>query len=184
MTLNKINYEFEVLLYLIKKEVHGRELAKKLKTSLTRIQTILSNLRDNNILDYKVEGKNHIYFIKKNIVAKAYILNAENYKLIKLLKKYKFLEPLFKDITKKYPNLLIILFGSYAKFNPKEDSDIDIYICTTNKKVKDEISLFYDKLSVKLGNFNKEDLLIQEIIKNHVIIQGGAIYYEKLGFFD
>ena len=65
MTLNKINYEFEVLLYLIKKEVHGRELAKKLKTSLTRIQTILSNLRDNNILDYKVEGKNHIYFIKK-----------------------------------------------------------------------------------------------------------------------
>ena len=79
---------------------------------------------------------------------------------------------------------MIILFGSYAKFNPKEDSDIDIYICTTNKKVKDEISLFYDKLSVKLGNFNKEDLLIQEIIKNHVIIQGAEIYYEKLGFFD
>src|SRR3989344_6565027 len=167
MTLEKINYEFELLLYLLKKEAHGRELAKELKTSLTRIQSILSSLRHHNIIDYKIEGKNHIYFIKKNIIAKAYILNSENYKLVKLFRKYPFLEQLFKNITEKYSNLLIILFGSYAKFISKEDSDIDIYIYTSDKKIKEEIKLFYDKLSIKIGKFNKEDLLIQEIIKNH-----------------
>ena len=184
MILKTINHEFEVLLYLLRKEAHGRELAKELKTSLTRIQSILYNLRQHNVIDYKIEGKNHVYFIKKNIISKAYILNAENYKLVRLFKKHPLLEPLFRNITKQYPNLLIILFGSYAKFIAKEDSDIDIYICTNDKKIKDKIKLFYDKLSIKMGNFNKEDLLIQEIIRNHIIIQRGESYYEKLRFFD
>src|SRR3989338_561075 len=101
MTRIKVNYEYEVLLYLLKKEMHGRELTKELKTSLTRVQAILNELRQINVLDYKTEGKNHIYFIKKNLVAKSFILNAENYKLAKLLGKYPLFEPLFKEITEK-----------------------------------------------------------------------------------
>ena len=66
----KINYEFEVLLFLLKKEMHGRELAKELKTSLTRVQAILNGLRQINVLDYKIEGKNHVYFIKKILLQK------------------------------------------------------------------------------------------------------------------
>src|SRR3989344_6824721 len=131
MTQIKVNYTYEVLLLLLKKEMHQRELAKELKTSLTRIQSILTELGNINVLDYKEEGKNHIYFIKKNLVAKALILNAENYKLAKLLRKYTVLEPLFKDIVEKYPNKMIVLFGSYAKFIPKEESDIDVYVEAT-----------------------------------------------------
>ena len=184
MTQIKINYEFEVLLSLLKKEMHGRELAKALETSLTRIQAILNGLSRHNILDYKVEGKNHIYFIKKNLIAKAFILNAENYKLAKLLCKYSFLEPLFKEIAQKYSGKMIILFGSYAKFIPKEESDIDLYLDSSDKKVKEAVSHISERISVKIGEFSKEDLLIQEIIKNHVIIRGGEIFYEKLGFFN
>lgn len=183
MTQIKVNYEFEVLLHLIKKEMHGRELAKELKTSLTRIQAILSELRQFNVLDYKVVGKNHLYFIKKNLVAKSFILNAENYKLAKIVSKYDYLEPLFKEIMQKYPDMLIVLFGSYAKSIPKDESDIDIYVDTNDKKIKDAISNINDKLSVKIGDFNKDDLLIQEIIRNHAIIQGGEKFYEKLRFF-
>jgi len=183
MTQIKINYESEVLLSLLKKEMHGRELAKELKTSLTRVQAILNELRQANVADYKTEGRNHVYFIKKNIVAKIYALNAENYKLAKLLRKYAFLEPLLKDITEKYPDKMIVLFGSYAKFIPKDDSDIDIYVDTTDKKIKETINNIHDKISAKIGEFSKEDLLIQEIIKNHVIVIGGEIFYEKLGFF-
>ena len=180
MTQIKINYEFEVLLSLLKKEMHGRELAKELKTSLTRVQAILNNLRQINVLDYKTEGRNHVYFIKKNIVAKTYILNAENYKLAKLLRKYTFLEPLVKDIAEKCPNKMIVLFGSYAKFIPKDDSDIDVYVDTTDKKIKETVNNINEKISAKIGEFNKEDQLIQEIIKNHIIIQGGETFYEKL----
>ena len=183
MTQIKINYKHETILSLLKREMYGRELAKELKTSLTRVQTILNDLREYNVLDYKNEGKNHVYFIKKNIVAKTFILNAENYKLAKLLRKYTFLEPLFKDITERYPDKMIVLFGSYAKFIPKDDSDIDIYVETKDKKIKESIQILNDTLSVKIGDFNADDLLIKEIINNHVIIQGGEAFYERLRFF-
>ncbi|MBI2137617.1 nucleotidyltransferase domain-containing protein [Candidatus Woesearchaeota archaeon] len=183
MTQIKVNYENEVLLAILKKDMHGRELAKALETSLTRIQSILNELRSYNILDYRVEGKNHIYFIKKNLIAKAFVLNSENYKLAKLLVKYPFLEPLLKEVMQKCPEQMIILFGSYAKFIPKKESDIDLYLDLTDKKVKEAVHSINEKFSVKTGKFNKEDLLIQEIVRNHVIINGGEAFYEKLGFF-
>jgi len=184
MTQIKINYTYEVLLLLLKKEMHQRKLSKELKTSLTRVQSILKELRDINAVDYKEIGKNHIYFIKKNLVSKSLILNAENYKLVKLLRKYTFLEPIFKDITEKYPNEMILLFGSYAKGTEKKDSDIDIYVDTTDQKIKRDIEILFHSLSVKIGNFNPTDLLIKEIIKNHIIIKGGEEYYEKTKFFE
>src|SRR3989338_4617063 len=108
----KVNYELEVVLLLLKKEMHGRELANVLKTSLTRIQSILRDLRDHNIIDYKIEGKNHVHFIKKGLTAKAFILSAENYKLAKLLWQHPFLEPLFKEAMQKCSGKMILLFGS------------------------------------------------------------------------
>lgn len=179
----KVNYKLEVLLSLLKKEMHGRGLAKELKTSLTRIQSVLNELRQDNVLDYKTEGRNHVYFIKKNLVAKTFIISAENYKLAKTIAKYPILMPIFQDVIEKSKCGLIILFGSYAKGVPKQDSDIDIYIDTKNIKVKENIQKISDLVSVKIGEFNPDDLLIKEIIKNHVIIRGAEAYYEKIKFF-
>lgn len=184
MTPIKINYSYEVLLFLLKKDMHGRELAKELKTSLTRVQSVLTELRSINVLDYKIEGKNHIHFIKKNLISKSFILNAENYKLAKILNKHPELEPIVQDIIKKSKCCLILLFGSYAKGTEKKDSDIDIYIETTNSKIKQDVEKIYDTISVKIGNFNPDDLLMKEIIKNHAIITGGEDYYEKISFFE
>ena len=179
----KINYLYEVLLLLLKREMHGRELAKELKTSLTRIQTTLTELRNSNIVDYKMEGKNHIYFIKRNLISKSFILNAENYKLAKLISNYESLGPIFQDIIEKSKCNLIILFGSYAKGTPQKSSDIDIYIESTNPKIKEAVQHIYDLISVKIGKFNLDNLLIKEIIKNHVIIKGAGEYYERIKFF-
>ena len=66
----------------------------------------------------------------------------------------------------------------------KKDSDIDIYIETTSQKIKEDVQKIYDLISVKIGKFNPDDLLIKEIIKNHVIIKGGEEYYEKIRFFE
>jgi len=133
-------------------------------------------------LDYKVEGKNHIYFIKKNLVSRSFILNAENYKLARLLIGYPELEPIFHDVIKKSKCSLILLFGSYAKGNFKKDSDIDIYIETKSRKIKQDVEGVYHRISVKIGAFNQDDLLIREIIKNHIIIKGCEEYYEKIQF--
>ena len=184
MTQIKVNYPYELLLLLLKKERHQRELAKDLKTSLTRVQSILEELRKINVIDYNIVGKNHIYFIKKNLISKSFILNAENYKLTRILIKHPELEPIFQDIIKKCNCSLIILFGSYAKGNSKKDSDIDIYIETSKQKIKEETQKIYDLISVKIGKFNTENLLIKEIIKNHIIIKGGEEYYEKVKLFE
>lgn len=183
MTPIKVNYLNEILLLLLNKEMHGRELAKELKTSLTRVQSALNELRTGNILDYKTEGKNHVYFIKKNLVAKSFILNAENYKLARILAKHPELEPIFQDILKKCNCEIVLLFGSYAKGNSKESSDIDIYLESENINLKKEIQKIYELINVKIGRFDIENLLIKEIIKNHAIIKGGEKYYERLGFF-
>lgn len=184
MTQIKVNYTYELLLLLLKRERHQRELSKELKTSLTRVQSILAELRKINVLDYREEGKNHTYFIKKNLVSKSLVLNAENYKLAKLLRKYLGLEQILRKIIEKCPDKLVILFGSYAQFTPKGDSDIDIYIETTETKIKEDTQKINDKISIKIGKFNPEDLLIKEIIKNHVIIKGGEEYYEKIKFLS
>jgi predicted nucleotidyltransferase len=183
MTQIKISYEYEVLLLLLKNQMHGRELAKELKTSLTRIQSTLNQLKNINVIDYNIQGKNHIYFIKKNLISKTFILNAENYKLAKILRQNLNLEPIFKEIIEKYSDELILLFGSYAKFINKKESDIDIYIQTNDKQIKKSIENISPSISVKTTDFNEKDLLIKEIIKNHIIIQGGEIFYDKIKFF-
>ena len=180
----KINYNYEILLLLLKKETHQRELAKQLNTSLTRVQSALRDLRNINVVDYNVVGKNHIYSIKKNIISKAQILNAENYKLIKLLRKHQEFEPMFNQIIEKCDKELIVLFGSYAKGIENKDSDIDIYVDSKNIKIKNELRNIYDKLSIQVRKFDINDLLIKEIMKNHIIIKGGEIFYEKQGFFE
>jgi len=124
-------------------------------------------------------------------MSKSFILNAENYKLSKIINKHPELEPIFQDVIKKSKSSLILLFGSYAKNTEKKDSDIDIYIKTTNPKIAKEVQKIYNLLSdlisiisIKTGNFNSDDLLIKEIIKNHVIIKGGEEYYKKIKFFE
>ncbi len=184
MNQKRINLAFEIILKLLKENAHGREISKYLKVPLSSVQRALSDLEKKNILDFKISGKNKIYFIKKNLCARKYVFSAENYKLLKLIEKYPLLEPIFSEIITVCGSTPIILFGSYAKFNAKKDSDIDVYIETSNKQVKKQIEMIHSTLSVKIGIFNEDSLLIKEIIKNHVIIKGVEQYYEKIRFFE
>ena len=78
---------------------------------------------------------------------------------------------------------LSILFGSYAKQSAEKGSDIDIYIETKDKKIKQGLEILDSNLSVKIGEYDKKNLLIREIEKNHVIVKGVEVYYEKNKFF-
>ncbi|MBW6462426.1 MAG: nucleotidyltransferase domain-containing protein [DPANN group archaeon] len=129
-------------------------------------------------------GKSKVYFLKKSLSARKSAYDAENYKMIKLIRNYPYLEPLIKDILTIKTSHLIVLFGSYAKFTAKRDSDIDLYVETDKISLRDEIENKNSKLSVKIGLFNPNDLLIKEIIKNHVIIKGVDEFYERTKFFD
>jgi len=168
----------EIILLLLKGELHLRGIAKNLNMSHSTISRRLNELLDENVLDFRTKGRNKTFSIRKTLQAKNHVYNAERYKLEKLLKLYPEMEIIIEDILANHKERLIILFGSYAKFSAKKSSDIDIYI-ETNKKPETTNS----KISMKTGSFNLTSVLIKEIIKNHVILRGVEDFYEKTSFF-
>ncbi len=184
MVHNKNSLEFRIILLLIKNKSHLREIARTLNESHTTISRKINELVKENILDYKKEGRNKIFFIKSNLKAKNYVYSAEIYKLSGLIKKYPELSIILENIKKNTKKRMVILFGSYVKGNPKKESDIDIYIETTNKDLKKQLERINSKISIKIGKFDKNSLLIKEIIKNHIILRGIEDFYEKTKFFE
>lgn len=183
MVHNKNNLKLEIILVLLRNRTHLREISRILKESHSTILRKINELLKEGVLDYKKEGKNKVFFIKNNLKAKNYIYSAEIHKLNKILNKYPELSIIFEDIKKNFLRGMIILFGSYAKDNPKKNSDIDIYLETNDNKLKNKLKELNSKLNVKIGKFDSKSLLIKEIIKNHVIVRGLENFYERVDFF-
>ncbi|MCK5233942.1 MAG: nucleotidyltransferase domain-containing protein [Candidatus Aenigmarchaeota archaeon] len=184
MYQNRNNIDYEIVLLLLKGKNHLRSISKQLDEAPTTISRRLSALLNENVIDFQIEGKNKAFFLRKNLQAKNYVFNAERHKLMKLLKKYPELDVIIEDILKKCDEKLIVLFGSYAKETAKKGSDIDIYVDTKKRNVKERIECVHSNISVKIGAFDKDAALIKEIIKNHVILKGTEEFYEKTRFFE
>lgn len=170
---------YKIVMELQKHKSHLRALASKLEINHMTIQRKLHKLKENNVVDYEQEGKNNVYFLKKSIEAKIYLKMAEQEKLLDFIKK----QPRFRSILEKLFEEdvdLALLFGSYAKGTQTKNSDIDMYLNTQDKRIKEKLELLDSKINIKLGIFNKENLLIQEIINNHIILKGVDKYYELI----
>ncbi len=180
MVQKRNNIELEVIQLLLRQNYHVRGLAKTLNESHSTILRKLNKLAKLNVIDYKKEGKNKVFFLKKNLISRNHIFQAEIHKLNSLLIKYPDLMIILEQISKKVDEKLIILFGSYAKFRAKADSDIDIYIETENRNIKKAVENIHSKINVKIGPFDTTSNLIKEIIKDHVIVRGFEEFYEML----
>lgn len=178
------DYKSEIINELLKTPNHVRGIAKNLKINHMTVSRKINELLNDNAVDYRQEGKNKVFFLKKTTEAKNYAYATEHYNLLQTLKKYPYLRKIIESIQENKKIQLAILFGSYAKKIAKNDSDIDIYIETTDKKIKQDIELLNSKLSIKIGKYDKTNLLIKEIEKNHAIIKGVESYYEKNQFFE
>ncbi len=175
------DYTMEVVRELLREPCHIRELAKRISTNHMRIYRVVNKLLRANVLDYRKSGRNTAYFIKRTAEARSYVLMCESYKLLMLLGKYPALRSVIEDIQRDKRIKSAVVFGSYAKMSAKDDSDIDIYIETSSTKIKQELCLLDSKLSIKTGKYAKENLLLREIEKSHVIIKGVEDFYEKSG---
>lgn len=179
MVQKRDNLEMDIIELLLKADNHVRGIAKNLNESHSTVLRKLNNLKKENVLDSRNEGKNKIFYLKKNLVSNVYVFSAELYKLTKLLRSNPKLSVILEEILKKTDEKLIVLFGSYAKDLAKKDSDIDIYIETKNRGVKKSIEDIHSKINVKIGTFDTKSPLIKEIIKNHIILRGIEVFYEK-----
>ena len=173
------NYKLEIIGLLMKCENHSREIARILEINHMTINRKIEELLKENVVDFKIMGKNKVFFLKQTIEARMYLLFSEQYKLIKILKKYPELRKIVGKIQQTKKISLAILFGSYAKGIANRNSDIDIYIKTKNKKIKKDLEIINSKLSIKIGILHEKNLLTKEIKKNGIIIKGFEKYYEN-----
>ncbi|MEK6812378.1 MAG: nucleotidyltransferase domain-containing protein [Nanoarchaeota archaeon] len=180
----KEDYRLEIINILLKGRMHVRGIAKKLEVNHMIISRKMQELFNENVVNFKQEGKNKVFFIKGTEEARNYVFITEQYKLLKVLSKYPLLRNIIEKIQKDKRIKLAILFGSYAKGLADEKSDVDIFIESNNRGIKKELSLLDSELSIKIGKYDKNNNLIKEIEKNHVIIKGVSEYYEKNKFLE
>jgi predicted nucleotidyltransferase len=177
------DYKLEVIHFLLQERGHARGIANKLGTNHMLVARKLSELTKENVVDYVKEGKNKTYFLKKTTEALAYAFISENYRIIQIIEKYPWLRSLVDKIQKNQKIDLALLFGSYAKGTASKDSDIDLYVETTDLTLRKELKLLDSRLSVIIGEYDKESALIKEIEKNHVALKGVERFYQKNQFF-
>jgi predicted nucleotidyltransferase len=173
--LHKRN-DLEIIEVIRKQSNHIRKISQNLNMIPSTVMRIMKRLEKERVVDYERQGKNKKYFLKDTPEAQSYLYLTEEYKLIKLLQKPQ-LRRVIKELKQETNNELIILFGSHVKSSANKNSDIDLYIESTSKKLKNKLMHISEKLQIKLGKFNKHSLLSKEIIKDHVLIQNKERFY-------
>lgn len=165
------------------KRIYGWQIAKKLKMNQKTISNTLNSLEAENILKYTTEGKNKYYFLNKlNSQIKDVLKIVELGRKGLFLEKYTPLKELIIELEQRTKGMLV-LFGSYANFTSNEKSDLDVFIIGTIKEVED----LEDKYNLKLNivkstkeKFNKSDIFIKEVLKNHIILKGVEDFIELI----
>lgn len=178
------DYKFEVVNCLLHERGHVRGIANKLGVNHMLIARKVKELSNANVIDYVQEGKNKTFFLKKTAEARAFVFMAENYKTLQTINKYPALRSVIEKIQRDPRIHLALLFGSYAKNIASKDSDIDVYVETSDRNLRKELKMLDSKLSVKIGSYERDNPLVKEIEKYHVTLKGIEYFYEKNQFFD
>ncbi|MBN2458414.1 nucleotidyltransferase domain-containing protein [Candidatus Woesearchaeota archaeon] len=171
--------DFEIVEQLRKEPQHIRLIAERLDLIPSTVMRTMRQLEKENVVDYKLAGKNKTYSLKSTPEARNHLFMTEGHKFSKILQNAK-IRKIAKDLIEQTDGELIVLFGSYSKGIENKDSDIDIYIETDDNNLKKKLSRISDKLSIKTGKLDKDNLLTKEIIKNHIIIQNIERFYQLI----
>ena len=149
-----------------------REIEKILKIPLPSVIRYCKELEKENLLRINQIGNSVFYTADR--ISEKYILE-KKLNNIRILYESEIINYLKKELS----NPLIILFGSFAKGEDIEKSDIDIYIETlSNKKLnldkfkkllKREIHLFIYKNINSISNIHLSNNIINGIILNNYI---------------
>lgn len=165
------------------KRIYGRDVAKKTRMNQKTVSNILNRLEKENILKFSIEGKNKYYFLNDfNTQIREVIKLIEIGRKMSFLEKNKKIRDLFEKLEKRTNNVLIV-FGSYAKNTNNEKSDLDLFVFGKTDEIEDLEDLYKIKINIIKSSrekFNKEEPLIKEVIKNHVILKGMEEFIELI----
>ena len=170
MNLNE--YNILELMSRLRRPVFFRELSKKSGVSIGGTQQVLKNY--SNFVEKKKEGKNTYYSFKKNLETR-YLK-----KIIELQKVQIFIKnnPRFKELFNYFVenDIYCLVFGSYAKGKFDKNSDIDILVLSSKKIPEHLCPVKMHLINLTKSQFKsalrRKETLINEVISNHIIING------------
>lgn len=155
------------------------EVARKLKVSPASVSNFLKRMEKESFFIKKIVGNTHLYHLNNDL------------EIIKRLKIFHTLIEIHKiklvDLLREKDETIIsiILYGSFAKGEDDEKSDVDILIISNQKKKFTEL---IQKIEEKIGKeievtilsmaewekVKKEDKTFYNSIKeNHIVLYGG-----------
>jgi len=169
------------------REYYVREVERLLKISPRTSQLILEDLEDKGIIESKTKGKIKTFKLNPSEFTKKYLVFVEQYKAIAFLEKKLLIKEIIEKIT-PHINGIGVIFGSYVKELEKEGSDLDIFIVGNynNDEIKKVSKNLGIEISVKcypLKIFEKsltKDILIKEVLKNHVVFLNAEQFIQKV----
>ena len=130
--------DFELVEQIRREPGHVRQLAAKTGMIPSTVLRTLRLLQQEGIVDYVREGRNTVYALKETFDAAIFLLMVEEYKLLKLSQQSA-LRAIIKALRTQTNGELIIFFGSHAKGTVTATSDIDVYVETKDRKLKEEL---------------------------------------------
>ncbi len=149
-----------------------REIERTLKCPLPSVIRYCKELEKEGILDIERTGTTAFYTPSR--ASEKYLLEKKLYNI-----KTMYESGLIEYLKKELSNPAIVLFGSFAKGEDTEESDIDLYIETPSKKkvslkkfeniLKREIQVFQHKNLDELSNPHLANNIINGITLNSYI---------------
>lgn len=193
-TILKEGYQRIMSLFYAHKslEMHLREIGRRAKLNENSVSRFLSDLEKMNYLNAKTEGNLKKYSLTHN---------RKTYSVLALLdiEKFEALPHIRKEAIKRYLDQLpeqpifAVLFGSTAKENYRQDSDVDILIITNNKITSKDAEKEADALcAIKISTFQmilkdfkneikmKDDPVVQSALQTGFPLTNHISYYEML----
>ena len=135
-----------------------RQIERKLNLPLPSVIRYTRELEKESILQRVIIGK--VVFYSANRSSKYFLLEKKLFNIKSL-----YLSELVDFLMKELSNPLIVVFGSYAKGEDIENSDIDLYIETPSKK-KIALKKFENVLKRKIQIFAYSSM--QKITNKHL----------------
>ena len=129
-------------------ELNGRQIARELKISPTTAHALLHSLMESGILHVVNYGRTHVYKLKGDHALIKDLLKPLFHEEEKLLEKLvDFMVGRIHSSKLDRSLISVILFGSIARRQEHERSDIDLCIIIPHEKVRSSVTDFFDSLN-------------------------------------
>lgn len=165
------------------KAIHVREIARNIQIDVKAVGIHLNRLEKTNVLSSTLRGRNKEYHLNlSNPVTVHYIILAEAFASIIYLENTFLIKKLTSEIAYKIDGT-IILFGSFARGEANEESDIDLFVISEKEADTEAVNeagrLMGREINMKstgkkqfLNGLMENDPLIKEVVSNHIVIKG------------